>query len=81
MTTPEFLGYQITKSVPFVDGRTVLGEYHLIGKRGGHYITWRRNTSERFQIINAKTRVFVTLHGNTFIDPANLDRLFVEVTA
>lgn len=85
MSTTTYLGYTVQKAEPKTSNYCIAGEYHLYGKRGAHYVTWRWNRDGKldnaFQFMNAKTGVFVTIHGNTFLPAAEFDALFAEAAA
>lgn len=82
----EYMGYTIQKGEAKTSNFSIGGEYHLFGKRGAHYVTWRWNrngkTDQMFQFMNANTGVFVKIHGNAYLPVENFEALFAgEVAA
>lgn len=76
--TMNVMGYEVTAGqgdMRWESKWSIAGEYHLHGKRGAHYVTFRaiRNgkPDNYFQFMNFRTMQFVAIHGNRFLSVDN----------
>lgn len=67
----KFWNYEVTDGQVWDTQYAVMGEYHLHGSRGAHYVTYRRKRDGvavgGFEFMNFKTASFVRLAGNSII--------------
>jgi hypothetical protein len=79
-TTPQFLGsYTVQTSTPTRRGRSITGEFIIIGKRGATYRTYRTEGSTRVQFI-AESGRFCALLGNYTMAIEHIAKCAVTLT-
>lgn len=66
-----FWNYTISDGEKWETAYAVVGEYHLHGARGAHYVTFRRKRNGvcvgGFEFMNFKSGTFVRIAGNSII--------------
>jgi len=83
MNTTTLGNYEVSTGDQRETNFAVFGEYHLKGKRGAHYVTYRRkdkdgNPYEGYYFMCVRTGKFVRIAGNGFISQDNFNKLIAK---